>query len=469
MLTTLLTGLLIPLFVAFLMFLGYQRSSLLLYPFPVAAILFFICTLWVRRKPQLRCSITKVVSLAFLTYATFSYGSAQDWLSFGLPQERVSSLVCILEEDSSTTESHKQILRVKLLQCQGKDGSAATAKGVLSVLCPVEEILPCGTVMFLKGRFTDAAFFIADEYQVRSHASFSMLRFEFLSHLERRLKKTISDGQVRSLASMLILGRSGDDAFPLKKLAFASGCSHLLALSGMHLGFISSLCSKIGIRLFGTIAAQWLSPFFPFVFVLAVGMKPSLIRALGMYFFSLVLGKGKLSSVYAYLFTGILQIWLWPGSLVTLGCLLSYLAYGALLLSSLFDFFLPKFLQGVKITMFALVFTAPVTILVNKTFSLASLLVTPIATILIMLCMYLSFLCLTGFPPFPFLLGMTYHALSSLLESFSSFEKLSLGWKGYGVLLLVLLTLFGILGYSEKVLQRTRREAYELELRLRFP
>jgi hypothetical protein len=168
-----------------------------------------------------------------------------------LPQVEVVALTGILEDDSSLTRSGGQVLRVRLVDCSGRWGQTASAKGLVSVMIPQDTTLPYGTTLNVRGSFKDPAFFVAKQTQVLRIPRFGEKRHTLMRRVGLALSRRVPDPRSRSLAGMLLLGQSDSASFPLKDLALKSGCSHILALSGMHLGFVIALGSALLGRIFG--------------------------------------------------------------------------------------------------------------------------------------------------------------------------------------------------------------------------
>lgn len=94
-------------------------------------------------------------------------------------------------------------------------------------------------------------------------------------------------GSARSPGSALFIALTTgvrDDLDPeLVELFRRSGCSHILALSGMHLGILCAIPIVLLRRRIGPRKAAAAATLFALVYVLFVGPKPSLLRAVAMY------------------------------------------------------------------------------------------------------------------------------------------------------------------------------------------
>jgi competence protein ComEC len=136
------------------------------------------------------------------------------------------------------------------------------------------------------------------------------------------------------LAAALILGVKDDLDATVSELFKAAGCSHVLALSGMHLAIVSTLIAFLLKKPLGLKPAALGGAFFILLYVYLVGPQPSLMRALIMYLLgtAAVLGSFPRQPVPLLGLAFLIQIILDPPSGNTLSFILSYLALGGLLI-----------------------------------------------------------------------------------------------------------------------------------------
>lgn len=439
--------------------------------FPIFFVLgeFFLAFLWFQICPHLKKTILILSTALVLFYMVFSWASQNNRVGFAFAQDRIVSLGGKLVEDSLLSRSGYQLLRLSLVDCATNDGAAGSAKGVVSLLSEVGEVLVSGSSIVCSGSFSDdGTLFFAEKLQVTDIPAFALLRRRVLHHLELRFHAIFPHEESRALAMMLLLGRSSDDAFSLKDLSLSSGCAHILALSGMHLQFFLSLSSIVCMHLFSKRKGRYIALVVPLLFVLLAGPKPSLVRAMGMYLCSLFLWKGSSHSYYAYACTALVQTLLFPESLSSAGCLFSYAAYGGLLCANFINLYRPKSINALFVSLFAVLFTAPASLLMTGTWQIAGIFIAPLASLLIFWAMALSLLALLFGSTFAIGVELLYHVLLSILEIGSRCFGGGFSWTGYLVYLLVVLTCLATIGYAERVLHRRRRNSYELEVRVRF-
>lgn len=459
-------ALLIPVF----FYLSYASSDVLFYPVQAAIVLGSCGFVWVCIRPDLTRTICFLMTFLYLGYVLFGFATGSNRAWFCFPKERIVAVSGNLVEDSSLTETGKQFLRLSLTQCTTRDGSSGSAKGTLAVLCPLKEFFVSGSTLSVKGTFSqDSSLFLGESYQVEHITRLGYIRQLYMTRLENRLFEVMPDSRSRSLSMMLLLGRSSDDAFPLKKLGIESGCAFILALSGMHLQFFSAFSSLFFLALLGKRRGNYCSLLIPVAFVLLVGPKPSLVRALGMYGCSRFLQKNSRSLFLCFWITAMGQAFLFPQSLQSMGCLLSYVSFSGLLCSSLLWGYSPPFAKNLVSSLFAIVCTAPLCLQMTGKWQLSSVVVGPLASVLVSMDMFFSLLTLCFGGWFSSFATWCCTALFSLLEFGSNLVRYSLHIEEYYVYLVSMLTCLASIGYAKRALQRKRRRSYELEFCIRFP
>ncbi len=459
--------------VPLLFFLAATESSLLAYPLIMATVLLilsfaFTCFGIFSHNTNLKTTIIKFATLSFFCYVLFGSSMAGNHPEMAFCSVRIIKVQGFLVEDSLLSSGGKQLLRLRLDSCGTQDGAIGSAKGVLPALVKVDEFLISGSRVSMEGELApDGSLFFADTIQLLTISRVRVFRRKLLSLIERRFTLLIDDEESRSLALMLLLGRTGDAAFPLKELSLGSGCAHLLALSGMHLQFFISLLSSLLVPLLGKRRGRTFSVSLALLYVLLVGPKPSLVRAMGMAIFSLFL-RGRMASYYSYLATACLQIVLFPSALSSMGSLFSYAAYGGLLCNRLFSFYRPKFLEPFFASVYAILFTAIPTLSVWGTWQIGGLFIAPFASMLMFLLMGCSLFVFVFGQWFAFLVNILHRLLRSVFTFGSDLFGGGLDTGGFVLYLLVVLTLLASIGYAERALQKRRRDSYELEIRVRF-
>lgn len=444
------------------LYLASGSSSLLRYPLLLGlsfAVVLLICLPLVK---QCRISLLLLASFFYAFFVLLGVCIGKNECSLAFEHHHIRTIEGRLVEDSVLSQSGKQVLRMKLEQCSTVEGYCGSAKGITSALFSVDELFVSGSTLFLRGVFNeDGSLFFADELQVLHISRLGLLRRTILGSIKRRMEKIIEEPNQRSLALMLLLGQSTDEAFLFKNQSIACGCAHTLALSGMHLQIFLSLSSGFWMRIVGKAWGRRLGCIAPLIYVILIGPKPSLIRAMGMHLFSHLPFSRELGGMFSFWATCIFQLLFFPHSLSSYAFLYSWAAYGAIMLSSL----VPKI--PFRCTAFAILGTAPASLILSGSWNLAGLVWSFMISALIHAALLLSLGCLCMIPYCIEAFSLVVRMLSTLFM-YGSEHPLHFQLLGYGVYFLVLLTSFSAILYAKDVLRKRRREQYELDICLRF-
>jgi competence protein ComEC len=318
----------------------------------------------------------------------------------GVPAENIISLKGTLLDDprslSSFTvpelnpETEQGMAHMELRETGAKlpGGKVRTsARGRVQIFFPAGTMPKLrgfgrGAELYLEGRFlpddvTNTAgmsnpaaavprFRAASVHVVKAAPALEQLRTAVRLLILNRLKPKTWGG----LAAALLLGTRENLKGGLALSFRNAGLSHILALSGMHLAFLSGLLAFALKQPLGKKGAVLAGLAFIVLYVFLVGPQPSLIRAAIMYVLgSCLILSGTAGQPLALLGTAFLIQTLWePASAYSISFILSYLALGGLLLLSgtiagLFKGLLPGSLaNGLGASIGAFLASAPVTV-----------------------------------------------------------------------------------------------------------
>ena len=225
------------------------------------------------------------------------------------------------------------------------------------------------------------------------------------------------------------LSESGVDGSVYAVVAAVSGASHILALSGLHLGILYTLLSLLFSRRRWQVLSQVVIIVCIWLFVFLVGMSASVVRSAVMFtvYALLSLGHRDKMSVNTLAFAAIVMLLLNPKSLFDAGFQMSFMAVLAILLfyplfesvwsqPFLFDHRIFKWLWTMlAVSCAAQIGVAPLIAYYFGRFSnyflLTNLVVVPAATLIL----YLSLLVLL-IPSLAYLLIYIVEALNHLLS-----------------------------------------------------
>jgi competence protein ComEC len=164
----------------------------------------------------------------------------------------------------------------------------------------------------------------------RSKAYFLAQRAKLLD----RLSESGVDGSVYAVVAAMALGDKSQLTKDLRETYAVTGASHVLALSGLHLGIIYTLLSLLLNRRRWQVASQVVIIVCVWLFVFLVGMSASVVRSAVMLtvYALLSLGHRDKMSVNTLAFAAIMMLLFNPRSLFDIGFQLSFMAVLAILL-----------------------------------------------------------------------------------------------------------------------------------------
>lgn len=154
------------------------------------------------------------------------------------------------------------------------------------------------------------------------------------NELLERLSDHGVDGSVYAVVAAMTLGDKSQLTNELRKTYAITGASHILALSGLHLGIIYTLLSLLLSRRRWWIVSQVVIIVCIWLYVFLVGMTVSVVRSAVMItvYALLSLGHRDKMSVNILAFAAIVMLLFNPLSLFDVGFQLSFLAVLAILL-----------------------------------------------------------------------------------------------------------------------------------------
>ena len=268
------------------------------------------------------------------------------------------------------------------------------------------------------------------------------MRLTFLKYRSRLLEKINTQGKdsdTYAVVAAMALGDKSALSQDLKDIYSITGASHILALSGLHLGIIYALLSLFVFSRRWQMLSQMIIILSIWAFVFLVGMSTSVVRSAMMLtvYALLSLGHRDRMSVNTLAFTAIVTLMISPMSLFDVGFQMSYMAVLSILLFTplmegvftaeyLMSHRLVRWLWGmVVVSLSAQIGTAPLIAYYFGRFSCYFLLTNFIVIPAAMLILYLSLVVLL-IPSLTYILFHIVAALNSLLTKMASMPGASI-------------------------------------------
>ena len=322
-----------------------------------------------------------------------------------LPQSlsKVTALEGVLASDARRTARGSYIYELKLEKVEMQNISQ-TMNRTVTVFASAGKGFWGEAVRFEKARpGKDGASFSAKKMlHLGSHNSFFTIRKAAVQAFTEKIQLVY--GEKSFLAEALLTG-SRDNLDPhLKERFRRAGVSHVLALSGMHLGIIALFIFFIVRRFAGPRLSILAVNAVNILYLLMAGISPSLLRAVIM--FALVsLGRlmgARVSLMRVLVFAFSLSLMIFPGYFFSLSFQLSFLALAGLLMFTIpiadsLERAMPGFLAtGIACSLAAVIMTAPVSFyyfgVVYPAGIITSMVISPVVTLYMCLglgCMFL--------------------------------------------------------------------------------
>jgi len=264
----------------------------------------------------------------------------------------------------------------------------------------------------------------------------------FLQKRDRLLQR-LSDGGMEgdayAVVAAMVLGDKSALTKELKETYSVTGASHVLALSGLHLGIIYMLLSLLVVGRRWKLFSQILVILSIWAFVFLVGMSVSVLRSAIMLsvYALLSLGNRQRMSVNTLAFTAMVMLMASPRSLFDVGFQMSFMAvFSILIWLPMFDrIFKPHYLQDhrlvkwlwglMSVSLAAQIGVAPLIAYYFGRFStyflLTNLIVVPGATLILWLALVVLFV-----PSLAYLLLYMVNGLNHVLSGMAAWPGASI-------------------------------------------
>lgn len=265
------------------------------------------------------------------------YTSLRDAPFTGLKREKVVGITGICGQDSTSLSPERFSVPLRLERVEAANGIQTGASGMITVFADSPRPAYKGERIVLEGRFDpegEDLFFgnnLSADRNRKFAASLYRFRYSALTGIKNRIRRT--GARSAPLFEALFLGVKENLGILEGELFKRAGASHILALSGMHLGIIGGLLFVVLRPLIGKRRAFYVLSFIILIYIGLTGFRSALLRA-GLMFFLFGLGRiyGRKPDIRSVFFASFLLLSvLTPGALFSLSFQLSFLALGGIL------------------------------------------------------------------------------------------------------------------------------------------
>lgn len=310
-----------------------------------------------------------VASLAAAASAAALSASLPD-----IPAERwrIDAVWGTVVQDSQQKKGRTSGFRMELERAADGSEAVFSADGIIYVVSSQADLY-AGDRIIASGYFHGDVF-RSHSVELLARPFHAGLRSRCISRIKERLRET---GEAGELASLLLLGTGSDGSFALSSDARASGLSHVLALSGMHLSILAFIISPFLERILGRKKGRAATDAVLFLFSFLSGWRPSLMRA---FIFRVLLSKG-MGMETSFVLSFVILLMVFPSASQDIGAIYSFLCLGGIfILSDRLDralrFFLPlpyPVSVSIAASASALIFSVPLTISVFGSYQLGAI------------------------------------------------------------------------------------------------
>ena len=292
-----------------------------------------------------------------------------------------------------------------------------------------EVLFDKGQHLLLNGKWStkEDSFILSSYKTLPVKDTFTLKLYKTRSSIRLMLKRILSSwADAGSLVMALFMGTKEYLEDDIVQSFRNSGCSHVLALSGMHLSLIMMLPLSLFGFIVGRKSSKALSFIFVVFFVFIAGFTPSLLRAflmLSIVYLCRLFYTSKYNNFSLLCGVFILHVIFFPSDFNTLSFNLSYASIaGIMLLSPYLEGYTTKYFSS---SIGAFVATSPITIkcfgAVYPVAVVSSLVVSALITVFMysaLFCLLFSFIMPFLLVPFGYIMKAQYAFLMAVINFF---------------------------------------------------
>ena len=376
--------------------------------------------------------ITIGIGVGLFSIGRVNYDNARTFE--GMDRKEIRVVEGTLQQDGYR-RGGRSVLSLRVHSVEDRRGNRHSARFALTVITHSTEKYFSGDLLRIRGTFLPDKDIFRGEVPVLCDRTLpAFLRSAILGKTFRK------EGEPVALLQALCFGIKDGLEGELTEAFRKSGTSHILALSGMHVGILVLLLQVVLSPVVNPFMAKVIIGFILFLYCILVGPFPSLVRAVlmyGIYTIALFWGR-RIHPLDLLCHTFVVSCVLLPRSVLSYSNILSFAAVGGILwltrpLQRYFRRFLfDPLLSAFSVSLGAQIVTAPLTLWFFSRLPLfgwlASILLSPVIT----LFMWIGILSLVT-PSVPFLdpclqgiLEFLYTVILYVAEGFAQAPALQL-------------------------------------------
>jgi competence protein ComEC len=326
-------------------------------------------------------------------------------ISFGIPEDSVVAISGVVLNDPRVVSGGRAMTTISLKMITGKGKVRVGARGEITVFFPEESAerlkeFGRGAEVFAEGELdherghANNVFFAKTLHVTQPPPPLEKFRTGLRMDIAYRFTRSqFGDPSWGGLALALLVGIRDNLDASFAAVYRDAGCSHILALSGMHLAILIGIISFLLKKPLGLRPAAIIGVVIILAYCYIVGPMPSLNRAALMYFLGVlaILGMLKRDPLLLLCMAFLIQLAVTPSSGFSLSFIFSYLALVGILIiggsiNIIFKGRIPAvILMSLAASLGAFIATAAVTAQVFEILRpvgiLSTLLIAPLATV----------------------------------------------------------------------------------------
>ncbi len=306
--------------------------------------------LYLLRKRE---KLSIVVLYMILLFSLFSSSLASTAPLIPIGEDGVAGLYGRVVTEPGRKNGRYAGFSILLESVMNERGDYFSSSGKIYVIGP-DLSLTIGDIVFVEGAMREDYFLSTSGFVVRESTSGTARR-----KVNAAFIRSLPSGEVGNITSLLLTGTTLDGDDTLQTNVRALGLSHLISLSGMHLGFITAMTMPLLTLFLSKKKAKRVNNAVLIIFVYLAGLRPSLVRSLIFVVLIPVFGIGD-----SFILSLVLLLSAFPQYVDEVATVLSFTSLsGILLTASCSDFLKEKGLRifsSIMVSVAAVAASAPV-------------------------------------------------------------------------------------------------------------